>query len=233
VSTPQFRFAPESAVDVELGLKSEFTIGIMPAEIDADVFHSEFKNIQRLVSETLPGGVQSNFTANASKAQIDGFEFQGSIVPFENLKVAASYSYNHGKYTEIDPAAAPSLVGIPFGYLPENKASVTTTYILPLGDEIGEAGISASYSYQSQFFDAPAVQPLDYISGYGLVNLNANWNGIMHTSFDLSVFVSNATDRTYRVGQYSNYVSDGRITSFYGEPRMFGIDLRYRFGVQK
>jgi iron complex outermembrane receptor protein len=233
VATPQFRFAPESAVDVELGLKSEFTIGSMPAEIDTDIFHSEFKNIQRLVSETLPGGVQSNFTANASKAQIDGFEFQGSIVPLKNLKVAVSYSYNHGKYTEIDPAAAPSLVGIPFGYLPENKASVTTTYILPLGDGIGEAGISASYSYQSKFFDAPAIQPLDYISGYGLVNLNANWNGIMHSSFDLSVFVSNATDRTYRVGQYSNYVSDGRITSFYGEPRMFGIDLRYRFGVQK
>jgi len=233
VSTPQFRFAPESAVDVELGLKSEFMVWNAPAQIDADVFHSDFKDIQRLVSETLPGGVQSNFTANASKAEIDGFEFQGSIVPVKNLKVAASYSYNRGVYTKIDPAAAPSLVGIPFGYLPTNKASVTTIYTLPLDAAIGEVGIGASYSYQSKFFDAPAVQPLDYISGYGLVNLNLSWNGIMRSAFDASLFISNATDRTYRVGQYSNYVSDGRVTSFYGEPRMFGVDLRYRFGVQK
>jgi iron complex outermembrane receptor protein len=233
VSTPQFRFAPESAVDVELGLKSEFMVWNIPAQIDADVFHSDFKDIQRLVSETLPGGVQSNFTANASKAEIDGFEFQGSIAPVKNLKVAASYSYNRGTYTKIDPAAAPSLVGIPFGYLPANKASVTTTYTLPLDAAIGELGIGASYSYQSKFFDAPAVQPLDYIAGYGLVNLNLSWNGIMRSAFDASFFISNATDRTYRVGQYSNYVSDGRITSFYGEPRMFGVDLRYRFGIQK
>jgi iron complex outermembrane receptor protein len=117
--------------------------------------------------------------------------------------------------------------------LPTNKASVTTIYTLPLDAAIGEVGIGASYSYQSKFFDAPAVQPLDYISGYGLVNLNLSWNGIMRSAFDASLFISNATDRTYRVGQYSNYGSDGRVTSFYGEPRMFGVDLRYRFGVQK
>jgi iron complex outermembrane receptor protein len=233
VSTPQFRFAPESAVDVELGLKSGFMVGNSPAEIDADVFHSDFKDIQRLVSETLPGGVQSNFTANASRAEIDGFEFQGSVVPVKNLKVAASYSYNSGKYTRIDPAAAPSLVGIPFGYLPANKASVTTILTLPLDPAMGEVSMSASYSYQSKFFDAPAVQPLDYISGYGLVNLNLSWNGILGSAFGALFFISNATDRTFRVGQYSNYVSDGRITSFYGEPRMFGVNLRYRFGMRK
>src|SRR6266851_3619799 len=233
VATPQFRFAPESAVDVELGFKSEFMVWNTPAQIDADVFHSDFKDIQRLVSETLPGGVQSNFTANASKAEIDGIEFQGSILLRKNLKLAASYSFNHGKYTKIDPAAAPSLVGIPFGYLPASKASVTTTYTLPLDAAIGEVGIGASYSYQSKFFDAPAVQPLDYISGYGLVNINVSWNGIMRSAFDASLFISNATDRTYRVGQYSNYVSDGRITSFYGEHRMFGVDISYRFGIQK
>ena len=233
VSTPQFRFAPESAVDVELGLKSEFMLWNSPAQIDADVFHSDFNDIQRLVSETLPGGVQSNFTANASKAEIEGFEFQGSILLLKDLKLQASYSYNHGKYTKIDPAAAPSLVGIPFGYLPANKASVTATYTLPLDATIGEVGLGASYSYQSKFFNAPAVQPLDYIVGYGLVSLNVNWNSIMRSTFDASFFMSNATDKTYRVGQYSNYESDGRITSFYGEPRMLGVRLRYRFGAQK
>jgi len=233
VSTPQFRFAPESEIDVEVGVKSEFTVSGAPAQVDADVFHTDFKDIQRLVSETLPGGVESNFTANASAAVIEGFEFQGSVMPVRNWKLAASYSYNYGKYTEINPAAAPSLVGIPFAYLPASKVSVSTSYTLPLDAASGKVDIAAAYSYQSRFFDAPAVQPLDYISAYGLLNVRLEWNDIMRSSFDASFFMSNVANKVYRVGQYSGYVADGYITSFYGEPRMFGAQLRYRFGAQK
>jgi iron complex outermembrane receptor protein len=233
VSTPQFRFAPESVIDVELGAKSEFTVWGAPAQLDADVFHSNFSDIQRLVSETLPGGVESNFTANASAAVIEGFELQGSIRPVTDWKLAASYSYNYGKYTEINPAAAPSLVGIPFAYLPASKASLSAAYTPPLDAASGQVNMTVAYSYQSRYFDAPAVQPLDYISAYGLLNIRLEWNNIMRSSFDASFFVSNATNKVYRVGQYSNYVSDGYITSFYGEPRMFGAQVRYRFGVQK
>jgi len=232
VSTPQFRFAPESVIDVELGAKSEFTVWGAPAQLDADVFRSDFRDIQRLVSETLPGGVESNFTANASAAVIEGFELQASILPVRNWKLAASYSYNYGKYTQIDPAAAPSLVGIPFAYLPASKASVSGAYTLPLDAVIGKLNIAAAYSYQSRFFDAPAVQPLDYISAYGLLNLRMEWNDIMQSRFDASFFISNATNKNYRVGQYSSYESNGYITSFYGEPRMFGAQARYRFGIQ-
>jgi iron complex outermembrane recepter protein len=233
VSTPQFRFAPESVIDVELGVKSEFTVGDAPAQINADVFRSDYTNIQRLVSETLPGGVESNFTTNASAAVIEGIEFQGSIRPTSSWKLSATYSYNYGKYTEINPAAAPSLIGIPFAYLPASKASLSAAYTLPLDAASGQVDVAAAYAYQSRFFDAPAVQPLDYISAYGLLNLRLEWNGIMGSSFDASLFVSNAADKIYRVGQYSSYVSDGYITSFYGEPRMFGAHLRYRFGTHK
>jgi hypothetical protein len=38
------------------------------------------------------------------------------------------------------------------------------------------------------------------------------------------------TDKVYRVGQYNDLVANGYITSFYGEPRMWGVQLRYRFG---
>jgi iron complex outermembrane recepter protein len=233
VSTPEYRFAPESVIDLELGVKSEFTVGDAPAQINADVFHSDYTNIQRLVSETLPGGIESNFTTNASAAVIEGFEFQGSIRPTSSWKLGATYSYNHGKYTEINPAAAPSLVGIPFAYLPANKASLSAAYTLPLEAASGQVDVAAAFSYQSKFFDAPAVQPLDYIAAYGLLNMRLEWNEIRGSSFDASLFVSNATDRIYRVGQYSGYVANGYITSFYGEPRMFGAHVRFRFGAQK
>lgn len=231
IELPEFRFAPESVVDIELGTKAGFELGGMPMEVDADVFNSDFRNIQRLVSETLPGGVESNFTANASAARIDGFELQATAAPSSQLNVTVAYSYNDGKYTQINPAAAPSLVGTPFDYLPRNKVSGTLAYTLPLRGFIGEVTLDASYAYQSRYFDAPAVQPLDYISGYGVLNGRLEWRDALRLPLDLSAFVTNATNRVYRVGQYSNYSTDGRITSFYGEPRMFGVNLRYRFGA--
>jgi len=229
VDTPQFRFAPESVIDVELGVKSEFDIAGAPAQLTADIFHSDYTNIQRYVSEVLPGGIASNFTANASEAEIEGFEFQGSIAPVSGLTLTATYSYNHGKYTKIDPLAAPSLIGVPFAYLPENKASVGATYKLPLQTS-GEYSLGLFYSYQSRFFDAPSVQPFDYIEGYGLLNARVDWNHIFQTSLDASFFMTNVTDKVYRVGQYNDLVANGYITSFYGEPRMWGVQLRYRFG---
>jgi iron complex outermembrane receptor protein len=230
VDTPQFRFAPESVIDVELGVKSEFDIAGAPAQVTADIFHSDYTNIQRYVSEVLPGGIASNFTANASEAEIEGFEFQGSIAPVTGLTLTATYSYNHGKYTRIDPAAAPSLVGVPFSYLPENKASLGATYKLPLAQTAGEYSLGLFYSYQSRFFDAPSVQPFDYIEGYGLLNARLDWNRIFQTTLDASFFMTNVTDKVYRVGQYNDVVANGYITSFYGEPRMWGVQLRYRFG---
>jgi iron complex outermembrane recepter protein len=230
VDTPQFRFAPESVIDVELGVKSEFEIAGAPTQVTADIFHSDYTNIQRYVSEVLPGGIASNFTANASEAEIEGFEFQGSVAPVSGLTLTATYSYNHGKYTKLDPAAAPSLVGVPFAYLPQNKASVGATYKLPLAQTMGEYSLGLFYSYQSRFFDAPSVQPFDYIEGYGLLNARIDWNRVFQTSLDASFFVTNATDKIYRVGQYNDLVANGYITSFYGEPRMWGVQLRYRFG---
>lgn len=229
VDLPQFRFAPESAVDVELGIKSGFSLFGAPGHVDADVFHSDFSDIQRVVSETLPGGVQSGFTANASEAQIEGFELQGAMIPVPRLRLELAYSYNHGRYTRIDPAAAPSLVGLPFAYLPANKASLNATYDLPVPDSLGKISVNATYAYQSRYFNAPTVQPLDYITGYGLLNVRLDWTAVLRSPLDLAFFVTNATDKVYRSGQYSNYFTDGRITSFYGPPRMFGANLRYSF----
>lgn len=229
-SLPQFRFEPQSVTDLELGVKSEISFGAMSALLTADVFRSGFINIQRLVSLTLPGGVQSNFTANASEARIEGFEFQGTLVPVESVKLDVTYSYNRGKYTRIDPAAAPSLVGIPFAYLPKHKYSISGAWTLPLSDSIGEVKLQAAYSYQSSFFNAPTVQPLDHIASYDLLNLSLDWNDLLGSPVDASVYVTNAYDEDYRVGQYSNYFEAGEIVSLYGEPRMYGMHLRYRFG---
>jgi len=232
-STPQYRFAPEKNVDVELGVKSQFSLGGMKTLVDADVFHTDFTNIQRVVYELVSYnglGIPSNFTANASESEIEGFEFQGSIIPTAGLEFGLNYSFDFAHYTHIDPLAAPSLVGIPFANLPRQKANITAAYTLPLDKSLGSVRLSGALSVQSRYFDAPAVQTQDYIAGYSLLNARLSWDDIYGSSFDASLFVTNATNTTYRSGQYGTYASDGRVISLYGAPRMYGLQLRYSFG---
>lgn len=229
-SLPQYKFHPESVINVEVGVKSQFTLAGMPSQLNVDVFHSDFNDMQRPVTEILPGGVGAGFFTNAAEAEIYGLELQGMIVPFHGAKLSVVYSYNNGYYTKIDPAAAPSLVGIPFATLPKHKVNVSGSYSLPFPESVGDVNVSASYSYQSKFFSAQAVQPQDYIEDYGLLNLGVHWDGIMSTSWDASFTMTNATNNDYRIGQGMGYVGDGEIVSMYGEPRMFMFKLRYSFG---
>jgi iron complex outermembrane receptor protein len=63
-----------------------------------------------------------------------------------------------------------------------------------------------------------------------LLNLAADWNGLGGSPLDVSLFASNVTDRVYRVGVQALYNSLGYSVQRFGEPRMYGIRLRYRFG---
>lgn len=226
---PQFRFAPQTATDMEAGIKASTGFAGGHASFAADIFRTNFSNIQRLVALTLPNGINSNFTANASEARIWGIELEGALELNVGLRLEANYSYNEGKYTRIDPAAAPSLVGIPFGYLPKHKVSVSVNYDFVKSDSVGRIGGRLNYSYQSRYFGAPAVQPLDYISAFSLINLGLDWDRIAGSHLDASLFVNNLTNKRYRVGQYSSYADSGEVISLYGAPRTYGLQLRYRF----
>ena len=68
------------------------------------------------------------------------------------------------------------------------------------------------------------------IQGYGLLNLRADWRNILRLPFDLSMFVTNATDEVYVTKNFGLYDVFGVNAVEYGEPRMIGAQIRYRFG---
>jgi iron complex outermembrane receptor protein len=47
---------------------------------------------------------------------------------------------------------------------------------------------------------------------------------------DLALFVTNVTNEKYRVAATSNLSSIGADFVLLGEPRMYGLRLKYRFG---
>ena len=63
-----------------------------------------------------------------------------------------------------------------------------------------------------------------------MLDVRADWNGIATRPFDASFYMTNATDQLYIAGGTVVYNALGVNPILYGEPRMFGVKLRYRFG---
>jgi iron complex outermembrane recepter protein len=145
------------------------------------------------------------------------------------------------------------LAGDPFAYTPQNKFGITPRFHIPVDESLGEPYLSGTLYWQSKvwFTDlssvettcgafsvttagaytclAPGGQPPEQKS-YALLNLRFDWENFMGRPFDLSVFMDNVTNRTYKVGADALLNETGTSASIYGPPRMFGIELRYRFG---
>jgi outer membrane receptor protein involved in Fe transport len=53
---------------------------------------------------------------------------------------------------------------------------------------------------------------------------------VLERSLDLSFFMTNVTNNTYVTGVFPIYVQFGFESLTYSAPRMYGFNLRWRFG---
>ena len=296
----QLTYEPEFVTNYELGAKTEFMLGEMPARVNLNLFHLDYEDMQRAAADNYgigsfqpeeydrngdgdtrdlvcvgPNGEnysastscldQGAITFNADSAHIDGLEIEVAIEPIENLNISASYSYMDAQYDDFEltqypdplrggttitdcngPVTVPGvgqapvvldLGCIPFQNAPDKIASLNARYTLPLGDGIGDLTLIGSVNYRGDQYSSATTTPQDdpgaWIDAYHVYNLSAEWNGIMGSSFDARAFVDNVTDETYKTYSYVGLQqSSGFVNSIYGEPRMYGFSLRYRFGAQ-
>jgi iron complex outermembrane recepter protein len=59
-----------------------------------------------------------------------------------------------------------------------------------------------------------------------------NWRSVGGSPIDATLFMTNATNKLYRVSNGNLYNAFNLWETVYGEPRMYGLRLRYRFGQQ-
>lgn len=222
-------FGPEKVDDIEIGAKTRTTLGTVPVNASVALFRDKFKDIQRVLLFMNSGGI-ATYIVNASRATIKGLEAQLDVTPTPGLRLGAKYSYLKSKYGEFnDPSAGVSFTGMPLPYTPKHKLTLTAGYSHDLGDD-GKIDLGATYAYQSSYRNLDAYDPDIVIKGYGLLSLNAGWSNIMGSNFDLNLFATNVTNKLYRIGGGNYYNSLGFTTSVYGEPRMVGAKVTYRFG---
>jgi iron complex outermembrane receptor protein len=129
--------------------------------------------------------------------------------------------------------------GTPLWQSPDNQLNLSARYTLPLPESLGRISLGMTYVYIDEQLTSYAYENPDVLAIYGenlgelpsidLVNANINWEGVAGLPVDLSLFGTNLTDEHY-YGYVPGLGSIGLETAVLGQPRMYGLRLRYRFG---
>ncbi|HUO92207.1 MAG TPA: TonB-dependent receptor [Rhizomicrobium sp.] len=233
-------FQPEFLTDVEVGTKNNWTLLGVPGRTNFDGYYGWYNDVQKndLIDVD---GVPSALTLNAARASIKGIDFETTVVPDDHLDITAFYSYidaSYGRFALPQAIIGSTQLGIlnhsgnPFAYTPANKLGVTAHLRFRIDRALGVPVFSVSWYNQSRvwFTDLADEEPDGSQGGYSLVNLRLDWNDFMGTSADVAFFVNNVADQLYKVGGNPLEHLTGTDSSIYGAPRMWGVELRYRFG---
>jgi iron complex outermembrane receptor protein len=228
-------YAPERLSDVEVGLKSQFSIGDMDVRANVAAYRGIYDNIQRTTAEavqTPAGTVLLNVTRSAAKGKIQGVELNLAVMPVEGLTLNGSYSYIDARYTKVADASAGAILnGVPFPYTPKHKFSIGGSYEAPLGSA-GDLVLAVNYARQSKVSTAQTNASFyNFLPAYGLLNASIGLKDIGGRPIDLSLFANNITNEAKPVGVLDQYAqSSGQVGLTYTEPRMYGVRIGYKFG---
>lgn len=251
-------YDPEKVDNYEIGLKTSYP-GALKGVFDVAAFYNDFSNQQlqfgfvpRVDPVThIPAPVSpTGAIINAGKSRIYGVEIETSITPLEGFNFDLSYTYLKAEIRKIasfdttDPnyqaATSTYAPGTPFLLTPKHKYSLTGSYKLPLSDAIGHITVGANLVYTSAQLGSYGAQVPGLLQAFGgdiwtipsryILNLNLSWNSISGGPVDISAFATNVTNKSY-YQVINSLAATGVETANPGEPRMYGVRLRYRFGT--
>ncbi len=249
-------WAPEKLDTYEVGLKASFQ-GSVSGNINVAGFWNEFKDQQTSVfipactnaPTCAPTGI--NGIQNVGKSRIKGVEVDGSLTLFQDLRLDFGYTYLDAVVTGgsvpfcdntrfICSQAAFLSAGSRLLFAPKNRVTVTGTYTLPLDESIGAISVGATFTHTDKQFqthtnDIPFAlgaipEAYGLLPATDLLNLNLNWKSVAGSPVDVALFATNVTNEKYRVATAGGLTSVGAEFIVLGEPRMYGVRVKYRFG---
>ena len=121
-------------------------------------------------------------------------------------------------------AGAYVLTGLPLAGLSKWSGSLGVDYAVPAGP--GEVVLSADYNFRSRYNADTTNSQYTWIEGYGTVNASIGYR--FDTHWDVKVFARNLFDENYITALTIQTGNSGLILGQAGDPRMFGLTVRFR-----
>ncbi len=170
----------ETVTTYEIGHKADWSFSWSEVRTNAAVFYQAYDDIQKEQGVVNSQGNFATATTNAGKAAIQGFEFDITLMPTENLSFNLAYSYIDAEYKEWDavktwsevardsngnvdmtavggfaPGFTPKQFTLDnsdadFAYIPEQSLTASATYALPVDASLGEMSVMATVYWQDE-----------------------------------------------------------------------------------
>src|SRR5262249_26060821 len=96
-------YRPETATDVEVGVKSDWAIAGVGVRTNLAIYHLAYNNVQTLETIFQADGQPTPAFGNAAGATNSGVEFEGTWSFTENLDIQTSFDWLDFKYTKFGP----------------------------------------------------------------------------------------------------------------------------------
>jgi iron complex outermembrane receptor protein len=227
---------PEYVQHYEVGIK---TTPSSSSTLNLAIYNTDIKDYQTQV-QTAELGVNRGYLANAEKVQVRGAELDGNIRFNDHISLFGAVAYIDGKYKSFINAPVPleetggasAFKDISGGRLPGiSKWTATLGGEASTGGKfLGQGGryfIALDGYYRSEFSSSPSPSPYLNIDGYVIFNARLGFRA----SKGVSVFVwgRNLFNKNYFEQLLVAAGNAGQYAAVLGDPRTFGITLRYNF----
>lgn len=207
----------------EAGFKSELFSDTL--RLNAAAFLTQYEDIQQSISDP-----ELFFRiANASEAEIRGFEVESTWAPSESLSFDLGLGYADSEITDI--ADGVNIDGVEEGnvlaFAPEwtVNSGAQYTFFTP---NSGDFTIRADYFYMSEHFFSPKNTERERQEGYGLLNLRGTWTA-PGGGYSVAVFGMNVLDEEYSTFGQDAFNAQGVAYLHVGQPAEWGATVTFNF----
>ncbi|HEX4887998.1 MAG TPA: TonB-dependent receptor [Luteibaculaceae bacterium] len=232
---------PERARHFEVGFKSE---PIKNLKINASLFRTDVFNYQTLV-QSPQLGVNRGYLANAEQVRTEGVELELAGNVSKTISFTSSVTYLDARYITFTNAPLPleetgktvdgkqvAFADISGGVLPgvskwNASASVEWRKEVRVFNRQYPIFAGADVFYRSGFSSSPSPSKVLNIEAYQLVNARAGIN--LNNGFSVLLWTRNVFNKDYFEQLLPAAGNTGHYAGVLGDPRTYGITLRYSF----
>lgn len=232
-------FDEENVTSYELGVKADLLDQRL--RVNGALFHYVYEDKQVTQFEAGSNGA-SSIIANSGEQEAVGVELEVAFIPATGWLLQASYGYVDIDINEFETTPSDPVTGLPAGnqnvdisgyakviHTPKHNGSVILEYEVP-PFSFGQLVLQVDASYNSERYFHPVNNLYDSTGDQTLVNARATLTGIGLGPGELqaAVWGRNLQDKAYREWGIDFGALGFAVDSFI-PPRMYGLDLIYRF----
>jgi len=223
-------FNPETLTSYEVGFKSN--LFDRRVRLNVSTFYNKYNDIQfgaRVCQVTSPiyATTPCAQIQNAGNATVKGAELETELHPIPGLTIDGSLSYLDFKYTYISPLVSGITTDSQPAGVGKWKWSIGAQYEIDMG-ELGSLTPRVDVYYQSSFFGNANNSNLSKIAPYTVSNARLTWRP-KEGDWDVSLEVTNLTDKLYYINKSDFLAFGGYITGQPAQPRSYAVTVKKRF----